>query len=214
MSPVEAIANSLMFATAATVIAVVLGAMASWAIGLVRALGPGRARWTDTVLMIPLGTSAVTVGFGFLIALDKPPLDLRQSLWLIPSPMPTVALPFVVRLVVPALRSIDQQLRDAAACSAPRRGGSGARSTSPWCRRALVAAAGFAFAVSLGEFGATVFLARPDRPTVPVAIYRFLGQPGALNFGQAMALSTILMALTVAVMLVIERLRPAGASEF
>lgn len=212
VSPMEAVANSLMFATAATVIAVVLGAMASWAIASSRS---GRAgRWTDTVLMIPLGTSAVTVGFGFLIALDKPPLDLRQSLWLIPIAHATVALPFVVRLVVPALRSVDQQLRDAAALLG----------ASPWrvwreidlpvVGRALVAAAGFAFAVSLGEFGATVFLARPDRPTVPIAIYRFLGQPGALNFGQAMALSTVLMALTVAVMLVIERLRPAGSAEF
>ncbi len=71
----------------------------------------------------------------------------------------------------------------------------------------MLVAAGFAFAVSLGEFGATVFLARADWPTVPVAIYRFLGQPGPLNFGQAMALSTILMVLTVVVMVLVERFR-------
>ena len=62
-------------------------------------------------------------------------------------------------------------------------------------------AAGFAFAISLGEFGATVFIARPDTPTVPVAIFRLLGRPGELNYGQAMALSTILMVLCVAVAL-------------
>ncbi len=84
----------------------------------------------------------------------------------------------------------------------------------PVVSRALAAAAGFAFAVSLGEFGATVFLARPERPTVPVAIYRALGRPGAVNFGQAMALSVVLMVLTVVVVLLIDRLRPAGSAEF
>ena len=84
----------------------------------------------------------------------------------------------------------------------------------PIVGRALAAAAGFAFAVSLGEFGATAFLARPDRPTMPIAIYRALGRPGEYNFGQAMAMSTILMLLTVAVMIVIDRFRPASVSEF
>ena len=49
----------------------------------------------------------------------------------------------------------------------------------PAIRVPLLAAAGFAFAVSLGEFGATSFLARDDHPTLPVAIYRLLGHPGA-----------------------------------
>lgn len=219
VAPVEAIANSLLFATGATVVAVVLGALAAWAIAAparrgARRRGPGAWRWVDTALMIPLGTSAVTVGFGFLIALDEPPLDLRDSLWLIPLAHAVVALPFVIRLVVPALRAIDPALREAA----------GTLGASPWrvwrevdlpvVSRALAAAAGFAFAVSLGEFGATVFLVQVDRPTLPVAIYRFLGRPGPLEFGQAMALSTILMALTVVVVLAIDRLRPAGASEF
>ena len=75
-------------------------------------------------------------------------------------------------------------------------------------------AAGFAFAISLGEFGATVFLARADRPTVPVAIYRCLGQPGPLELGQAMALSTVLMGLTAVVVLLIDRVRVGSLGEF
>jgi thiamine transport system permease protein len=164
--------------------------------------------------MVPLGTSAVTVGFGFFVAFDRAPLDLRSSVWLVPLAHAVVAMPFVVRLLVPALRSIDPALREAA-------GVLGASPFAVWrevdlpvVSRALAAAAGFAFAVSLGEFGATVFLSRPDRPTLPIAIYRFLGQPGAANFGQAMALSVILMALTVVVVLVIDRLRPIGSAEF
>ena len=214
--PIDAMGNSLLFATMATIIAVVLGLCAAWTIA-----GDGSAtsnshlgRWTDTALMIPLGTSAVTVGFGFLIVFDEPPLNLRSSLWLIPIAHAIVALPFVVRLLVPALRSIDPRLREAASTL-------GASPLRVWWTidvpivgRALAAAAGFAFAVSLGEFGATAFLVRPDRPTMPIAIYRALGRPGEYNFGQAMAMSTLLMGLTVIVMLAIDRFRPAGVSEF
>ena len=164
--------------------------------------------------MVPLGTSAVTVGFGFLLAFGRAPLELRDSLWLIPIAHAIVAMPFVIRLLVPALRAMDPRLREAAAVL-------GAAPLQVWrevdlpvVSRALAAAAGFAFAISLGEFGATVFLAQVDRPTLPVAIYRFLGRPGAFEFGQAMALATILMLVTVVVVLVIDRVRPAGASEF
>jgi thiamine transport system permease protein len=164
--------------------------------------------------MLPLGTSAVTVGFGFLIALDKRPLDLRTSAALIPIAHAIVAIPFVVRAMVPVLRSIDPRVRDAAATL----GASPARVWRevdlPVVARALTVAAGFAAAVSLGEFGATVFIARPDTPTIPVAIYRLLGRPGSANFGQAMALSTLLMLVTAVVALAVERARPARATEF
>jgi thiamine transport system permease protein len=68
--------------------------------------------------------------------------------------------------------------------------------------------------VSLGEFGATVFIARPDTPTVPIAIFRFLARPGDLNYGQAMALSTILMVLCAGALLALERLRLGRSGEF
>jgi len=77
----------------------------------------------------------------------------------------------------------------------------------PIVGRSLAVAAGFAFAISLGEFGATVFLARPDNPTLPVAIFRFLGRPGELNVAQAYALAVVLMVVTAISMLVAGRLR-------
>ena len=216
VAPIDALWNSLVFAVEATIIAVVLGACASWAIAgtdLVRA-STRWTRWADVALMIPLGTSAVTVGFGFLITFDESPMNLRSSLLLVPLAQAIVALPFVVRLLVPALRSIDPGMRESAAIlgASPRQVWT--RIDVPIVSRALAAAAGFAFAVSLGEFGATVFLARPDRPTVPVAIYRALGRPGADNFGQAMALSVMLMGLTVGVLLMVDRLRTPGTAEF
>ena len=131
--------------------------------------------------MLPLGTSAVTVGFGFLITLDAPPLDLRTSVLLIPLAHALVALPFVVRAVAPVIRSIDPRLREAAAVlgAPPRR--SWREVDGPIVARAALVGAGFAFAVSLGEFGATLFIARPDTPTLPIAIYRLLGLPGATD---------------------------------
>lgn len=75
-------------------------------------------------------------------------------------------------------------------------------------------AALFAFTISLGEFGATVFLARPETPTMPVAIYRFLGQPGALNYGQAMAMSVLLMLVCAIAFIAIDRFRLGDGGEF
>ena len=83
----------------------------------------------------------------------------------------------------------------------------------PLVGRALLVAATFTFTISLGEFGATALVARPEYPTIPAAIYRLLSQPGALNYGQALALSTILMVVSAAGMLLIERLRIADVGE-
>lgn len=203
VSPLEAVGNSVRFATAATVVAVVLGALAATALSR----SHGRvARGIDAVLLLPLGTSAVTVGFGFLIALDRP-VDLRASPWLVPLAQAVVALPFVVRTMTPVLRSVDDRLREAAAVLGASPGRVWREVDLPLVRRALLVAAGFAFAISLGEFGATTVIARADAPTVPVAIDRLLGRPGALNVGQAFALSVILMALTAAAVVVVDHAR-------
>ncbi|MGP4002811.1 ABC transporter permease [Streptomyces sp. 8N706] len=171
-------------------------------------------RGFDALLMLPLGTSAVTVGFGFLIALDEPPLDLRASWFLVPLAQALVGVPFVVRTMLPVLRAVDVRLREAAAVlgASPLR--AWREVDLPLVRRALLVAAGFAFAISLGEFGATVFIARPDNPTLPVAVARFLGRAGELNYGQAMALSTILMLVCAGALLALERLRPDRSGEF
>jgi thiamine transport system permease protein len=211
VAPWEAVGNSLLFGAAATVIALVVGGLAAAA--MTRRAG-SLVRSVDAVLMLPLGTSAVTVGFGFLIALDGPPLDLRQSVLLVPLAQALVAVPFVVRTILPVLRAVDERLREAAAVlgASPLRAWREVDLPIVW--RALLVAAGFAFAVSLGEFGATVFIARPDAPTLPIAIFRFLARPGDLNYGQAMALSTILMVLCAGSLLVLERLKLGRSGEF
>jgi thiamine transport system permease protein len=84
----------------------------------------------------------------------------------------------------------------------------------PAAWRSLLAAAGFAFAVSLGEFGATSFVVRDETPTLPIVIYRLVSHPGALNAGTAMAASVLLAATTALVMLAVERLRVGAVGAF
>ena len=199
--PMDAVINSLVFAGVAAAIAVGFGAAAALVIAARRNRS---AAIYDAALMLPLGTSAVTLGFGLLITFDTPPLDLRASVLLVPLAHALVGLPFVIRTLVPALRDVPPVLGEAARTLGARRLQIRRRVDLPLVWRDAVVGAGFACAVSLGEFGATAFLARPDRPTIPVAIYRFLGQPGALNRGQALALSVVLMLLVLLVVLVTE----------
>ncbi|MFG3323274.1 ABC transporter permease [Streptomyces sp. NPDC048171] len=210
--PIEAIGNSLQYAVAATAIAVVIGGLAAAA--LTRRDAGRFVRGFDALLMLPLGVSAVTVGFGFLIALDEPPLDLRSSWILVPLAQALVGVPFVVRTMLPVLRAVDGRLREAAAVLGASPWRVWREVDLPMVRRALLVAAGFAFAVSLGEFGATVFIARPDNPTLPVAVARLLGRPGDMNYGQAMALSTILMLVCAVALVALERLRTDRSGEF
>ncbi|MEC9424647.1 MAG: iron ABC transporter permease [Actinomycetota bacterium] len=202
VSAVGALRNSLLFAIVATGLAVVVGGLASLVVVHGR---QAVSRAFDLGMMLPLGASAVTLGFGMLIALDEPPLDLRSSRWLVPVAHALVGVPFVMRTVVPTLRSIDRRLREAAATL----GASPARVRRevdlPIAARALAVGAGFSFAISLGEFGATSFLPRnPDRLTAPLALFRLLGTPGETLRGQAMALAVVLMVLTAASVLAIE----------
>ncbi len=210
VSPVEAVGNSLRFAVTATIIALGIGMLAA----AVVAYRPGRsARSFDTLLMLPLGTSAVTIGFGFLVALGSP-IDLRTTFWIIPLAHALIAVPFVVRTAVPLLRSVRHRLREAAAVLGAGPGRVWREVDLPIVRRAALVGAAFAFAVSLGEFGATSFIVRPDSPTLPITIFRLLSRPGALTFGRAMALSVILMILAGAAVFAIERLRVGHRGDF
>ncbi|MCC6495630.1 MAG: iron ABC transporter permease, partial [Propionibacteriaceae bacterium] len=206
----QSLANSLVIAAAATAMALVLGLLVSYVLSRrpVSPLGRRSMRTLDAAFMLPLGVSAVTVGFGFLITLNRPPLDLRSSWVLIPIAQAMVALPLVVRTLLPTLRAIDPRLHEAAATL----GAGPARIVRtidlPFALRGLGLALGFAFATSLGEFGATSFLARPDRPTLPVVVFRLIGRPGAENFGMAMAASVILAVLTATVMGLAEWIGP------
>ncbi len=209
--PVDAFGSltvSLRFSIIAAAISVVIGGSASLAI-----VALGRSgRLIDVGVMLPLGTSAVTIGFGLLITFDHSPVDWRSAPWLIPLGHALVATPLVVRTVLPVLRSVDPQLRSAAATlgASPMRAW---RETDlRFAAPALATGAAFAMAISLGEFGATSFLTRQGRATLPIAIDQLLARPGAALHAQGYVLATVLAALTFAVVGVVELSRRSGAS--
>lgn len=199
--PAEAAWNSLRYGGLTVVLSLAMGYLTVFALRRRNRF----SRFMDAMLMLPLGTSAVTLGLGMLLVFSRPPLDVRTFPLIVPIAHSLVAFPFVVRTLQPALDAIPGSLRNAAAVLG----------ASPWrvwrevdlplMARAGMVSAVFAFTISLGEFGATSFLARPETPTLPVAIYRFLSQPGAMNYGQAMAMATLLMLVCGISILIIDR---------
>lgn len=212
--PVQAALNSLAYAGLTVLLSLALGFPAASAL-----LHSGRlARWIDPLIMLPLGASAVTLGLGFIVTFNQnlptfqsSTFNLLTSPFLIPLAHTTIALPFVIRNLQAALSTIPERTREAARVLGATPWQVWQRVDWPIIRRATLSAGALAFTVSLGEFGAASLLARPEYPTLPTAIYRFLSQPGALNYGQAMAMATLLMLLTGVGIFAIERLRPKGS---
>lgn len=200
--PIASIWTSLRTATAAAAIAFVVGCALS-----VAATNGGRlVRRTARALgSAPLAVSAVALGLGVLLGFSGGPFAWRRSPFLLPCVQAIVCVPFVVRTLVPAFERVPVRLSEAAQTlgASPWRAWSSINAIR--CRGALGLAAALAFTVSLGEFGATSFLARPQSPTMPVAIARLAGRPGAVVQGQASALAVLLGALTIVIVGLAER---------
>ncbi len=208
--PFEAIGNSLGYAALTVAFSLALGFPVASSLTRPRRL----ERLLDPFLLLPLGASAVTLGLGFIVTFNRPPLLLVTSPLLVPLAHTLIALPFVIRSLQPALASVPDRLRQAAASlgASPRRVWFAV--DWPIVARATLSAAVFAFTISLGEFGASSLVVRPEYPTLPIAIARFLSQPGGMNYGQAMAMATVLMVVCGIGILLIERIRLPGAGEF
>jgi thiamine transport system permease protein len=225
-SPFAAAGRSLLFSIIAVLVSLAIGLPASylitrssWPAGGGRSAGSAVRRkalggFFDLLFLLPLGTSAVTLGFGFIVSLDRPPLDLRGSLLIIPIAHALVALPLVTRSLVAPLSSLDPRLREAASVLGAGKNRVRWEIDAPILRQALVTAAAFSFTVSLGEFAATALLTRPELATIPVMIYQYLGQPGDINQGCALAMGTILMIVCGLGLAVIERVRVPGTEVF
>lgn len=211
----DAIALSLGIALIATLIAVVLGMLVSLVVSRRPRSRPLQRAISiyDGAIMLPLGISAVTLGFGLLLTMHRPfgiGFDLRTSVVLIPIAQALVALPLVVRTLTPVLRAINPQTHEAAMLL----GASPLRVLAtidlPLLGRSAGLALGFAFAVSLGEFGATAFLVRPDAQTLPVVIAALVGHPDPASYGAALAASVVLGTLAAGIMILAEQWRPGG----
>ena len=210
---------SIRIALAATVLAMVLGMLVSLVLSR-RPVSPALRRSIslfDGLVMLPLGVSAVTLGFGLLMTMHKPlgiGFDLRTSIVLIPIAQALVALPLVVRTMLPVLRGIDPELRYAAATLGASPGRVLRAIDLPLVGRSAGLALGFAFAASLGEFGATSFLVRPGAQTLPVVIGELIGHQATGSYGAGLAAAVVLATLTAAAMVLAERFRTDQVAAF
>jgi len=187
ISVIDAASNSLRNMVVAAGIAFVLGTLISWL--LVRT----KQKLLDLVFLVPLGVSSVVLGFGFLVSFNTTWLPLRSSWLIVPLAQALIALPMVIRLVYPALVSIGNEPIEQASLD-------GASSWQIWrfvesgmIKGVLLTAAGYAAIISVGEFGASSFLAYGSEGTIPTLLFRLISRPGEQNYGMAMAVSAILI---------------------
>lgn len=202
VSPAGALVRSVVIASLASVVAVLVGLAA----GRVITAGGRIGRLLEAAVLIPLGVSAVTLGFGFIIAFTM--FDFRSSIWLVPLAHAVIGLPFVLAALLPAWRSVEGSVVEAAAAlgASPRQ--VFRKVEWPLVMGAVATGAGFAAAVSMGEFGATSFISRGSNTfTAPQAIFRLLSQPGDSIRGQAMALSVVVGVVVAIMGAVLERRR-------
>ena len=200
-SPLAAMLTSVTFALIAGVFAATVGAASALALIANRA-----GRLVALLGILPLGLSAATIGLGTLLTYGRPPMDLRDTGLLIPLAHSLVAVPLVIAVAAPGLRSTEDHGRAVAATLGARPLRAFFTAYGPTLRIVMIASCGLACAVSLGEFGAASFLGRPSSPTLPIAIARLLSRPGEQSFGAAAALAVILSLVTLALVLTIDRM--------
>lgn len=202
--PLEAFWTSLQFALATAAIAGVIGLAAASAI----AYGSRRIGRLEALFMLPLATSAVTLGLGLLITFDSGITDLRSRWIMIPIAHSLVALPVVVRTMLPVIRSVPPGVRDAAATLGATPRHIWLTVDRPLMARGWATSLAFAGAISLGEFGASSFLTRRTSATLPTEIARLLARPGDLVQTQAYVLASLLIIFIAVALIAVDGLKP------
>jgi thiamine transport system permease protein len=202
--PFVAVRNSLVFGVGTLLMALPMGVTVAFAANRRFA---GR-RTVEALAMAPLAVSGVVVGLGLLrglvfgVEVGGTRLQVAGATAIVAAHA-VAAYPFVVRTVSPQLGSLDPSLVESARALGASRARALLDVELPLVAPAVLAGAAFAFAISVGEFDSTVILAAgSDSYTMPVAVERFLGR----RPGPATAMGTVLLLVTAASFVVIERL--------
>lgn len=204
----QALVLSLIAATLATVISLLIGIPLAWV--LARGTGPLIAL-LRALVTLPLVLPPVVGGVALLMALGRTGivgqwLD-RWFDYTIPFTTTAVviaetfvAMPFLVVTVEGALRSTDRALEEAASTLGASRLTTFRRITLPTIAPAVGAGAVLAWARAMGEFGATITFAGNlpgTTQTMPLSVYLAMqNDPDA-----AVALSLILLVIALAVLI-------------
>ena len=207
LSVLDSIGNSLRNMVISASIALVVGVIVSYLLAV-----PAKNfkqtvvnRILDIAFLLPLGISTVVLGFGYLVTFGGYPLPLRETWLVTPLIQSVMSVPIVIRLVYPALVSVDRSHYEAASTAGANRWQVWWFIELPMIRFSVYTAAAFAALVSLGEFGASSLLAYGDQATLPTVLYTLISKPGGQNYGMAMAAATLIIVLTFAVVFLISR---------
>jgi thiamine transport system permease protein len=162
-------------------------------------------RLVELATLLPLGTSAVVLGLGYLVGFGEPPVNLRESWLVVPIAQSVLLLPLLHQLLAPARRALGRGPLEAAMLD-----GAGTLSRTwfieiPMLRRPLAVALGFGALISIGEFGAASFLAFGSEATLPIVMFRLASRPGIENLQIAMAAASLLIVITGAVLWLLSR---------
>ncbi|ASI98291.1 ABC transporter permease [Thermococcus celer] len=193
----DVIRNSLTFGLATVFLSVLVALPVAYA--LHRWNFRGR-RLFDVLVMLPLASSPVTLGLGYIRVFHT--TRLYYTVWIVIAAHTVIAYPFVLRAVSTSLKKIRPNLWEAALSLGAREWRAFLRVELPLAVGGVIVGAIFAFAISIAELGATYMLARPEYTTMTVAVYKFLG---ARQFGPASALAVLLMVLSTLSFLIIEK---------
>ncbi|MGA0835955.1 MAG: ABC transporter permease [Ilumatobacteraceae bacterium] len=195
----QSIAKTLIYAVIAMSLATLLGLLSACSVAY-----NNNFRFISGLTTLPIVISAVSIGLGIIITFDTQPFDWRGAQLMLPLAHTLVALPLVMRIISPVLQAIPDSLRQASSVL-------GASPRQTWLnidfkiiRRAAISAAAISATVSIGEFGASSFLARRGAETLPVMISRLLSRPGDSLQSQAFALATLLVMFSLVIIFVID----------
>jgi putative spermidine/putrescine transport system permease protein len=192
------LATSAALGATSAVLATIVGALAAF--GLVRAPLRHRALWQG-VFLAPILMPTLIVGFGLMLLFLR--MDTLGSWWCLVAGHVTIIVAYVTQSVIASLSGLDPSLEEAAKTLGSNPARAFMRVTLPQIAPGIVAGALFAFIMSFDELALTLLLATPDTTTLPVAIYSYV----QFDSGPTVAaIATILLVLTLALLLLLQRL--------
>ena len=198
-TPLRSIQNSLFFGIMTVLFSLPLGI--SIAFLLTRTKFPCKNIF-DAIVMLPLGISSVSLGLGYVRSFHKPPFMITGTWYAIVFAHTIIAYPFVMRSVAPILKKMKDSLIDAAMSLGATRTRAFFLIEVPIIKPGIIVGATFAFAISIGELGATYMLYHPKLTTMPISIYRFLSSHDLVG---ASAMGMILIAVCTLLFICIEK---------
>ncbi|NVK61343.1 MAG: ABC transporter permease [Rhodobacteraceae bacterium] len=191
--------TSLVLAAVATALGTPLGVAAAF--GIARGKLPSSLRGLlEAIFLSPLIVPGIVIGVALLVTLST--AGLRDAWLRLTLGHVLLVMPYVIRTSLAALQSFDPSLEEAAHTLGASRRQILTRVTLPVLRPAIFAGAAFGFIISFDDAAVSIFLIDSSTSTLPLAIMSYM----QYNFDPSIAaVSSMLIAITLAGALVIER---------